>query len=122
NANDYFDSLSREEQDKTFGKAGAQAIRDGADPAQVVNARSGMQPAGALLGKGAADAQRRMYGRELLVATSGTTRRGEFGRAEARRGGQFDRRAEELATRNTRTGPEVRRVRRGRAQRARLMP
>lgn len=34
---DYFDSLSKEAQDKTFTKAGARAIRDGADPARVVN-------------------------------------------------------------------------------------
>lgn len=37
----YFDSLSTSDQDKKFTKAGAQAIRDGADPAQVVNARRG---------------------------------------------------------------------------------
>lgn len=37
----YFRSLSEAEQDKRFTKAGAQAIRDGADPAQVVNARRG---------------------------------------------------------------------------------
>lgn len=33
----YFDSLTAEEQDKIFGKANAQAIRDGADMNQVVN-------------------------------------------------------------------------------------
>jgi hypothetical protein len=38
----YFDSLSRAEQDKRFTKDGAQAIRDGADMNQVVNARRGM--------------------------------------------------------------------------------
>lgn len=54
-----FDSLSREEQDRIFGKAGAQAIRDGANIAQVVNARRGMSTAG---------------GRQ--VTTEGTTRRG----------------------------------------------
>jgi len=46
----YFDSLSREEQDRVFTKAGAQAIRDGADINQVVNARRGahgLAPAGA---------------------------------------------------------------------------
>lgn len=37
NARDYFDSLTKEAQDKTFTKAGARAIRDGADPARVVN-------------------------------------------------------------------------------------
>jgi hypothetical protein len=34
-----FESLSKEEQDRIFGKAGAQAIRDGADMNSVVNAR-----------------------------------------------------------------------------------
>lgn len=37
----YFESLSATEQDTKFTQAGAQAIRDGADPAQVVNARRG---------------------------------------------------------------------------------
>jgi hypothetical protein len=40
--NAYFNSISAAEQDRMFGKAGAQAIRDGADMGQVVNARSGM--------------------------------------------------------------------------------
>src|SRR5690625_2278925 len=39
---EYFESLSEEEQDRRFGKAGAKAIRDGADMSQVVNARRGM--------------------------------------------------------------------------------
>lgn len=41
----YFDSLTEAEQDRTFTRAGAQAIRDGADPAKVVNARRGMTTA-----------------------------------------------------------------------------
>jgi hypothetical protein len=48
-ARGYFDTLSVAEQDRTFTRAGAQAIRDGADPAQVVNARRGMQVAGGRL-------------------------------------------------------------------------
>lgn len=61
----YFDSLSRKEQDDAFGKANAQAIRDGADIAQVVNAtRSG--------GVFTADRGRR-------YTSVGTTRRGAFG-------------------------------------------
>lgn len=40
-----FDSMSQAAQDKVFGKAGAQAIREGADMAKVVNARRGMQTA-----------------------------------------------------------------------------
>lgn len=39
---DYFDSMSESEQDRVFTKDGAQAIRDGADFHQVVNARRGM--------------------------------------------------------------------------------
>jgi hypothetical protein len=35
----YFNSLSEEEQNATFTKAGAQAIRDGSDVSRVVNAR-----------------------------------------------------------------------------------
>lgn len=58
-----FEAMSRAEQDRTFGAAGAQAIRDGADINQVVNARRGMQRA-------------QVFGRDLLVTTEGTTRRG----------------------------------------------
>lgn len=61
----HFDSLTAEQQDRAFGKAGAQAIRDGADMNQVVNARSGIERA-------------QVYGRDLLRTTSGTTRRGLF--------------------------------------------
>jgi hypothetical protein len=41
----YFDDLDQAEQDKIFTKAGAEAIRAGADISQVVNARQGMQTA-----------------------------------------------------------------------------
>jgi hypothetical protein len=41
----YFDSLSGDEQDDLLGHAGAQAVREGADIAKVVNARRGMQTA-----------------------------------------------------------------------------
>lgn len=58
---EYFDSLSEAEQDRLYTKAGAQAVRDGGDIFQVVNARRGMKPGG-------------------LVTTEGTTRRGNFGR------------------------------------------
>jgi hypothetical protein len=72
NPEDLFERMSREQQNKAFSQAGAEAIRDGADIGQVVNARRGMQTAG---------------GR--LVTTEGTTRRGVAGRkagtASARR-------------------------------------
>jgi hypothetical protein len=59
---DYFDSLSPAEQDRTFTKAGAEAIRQGADLAKVVNARRGM------------------YGPGLT--SEGTTARGAYGRGD----------------------------------------
>jgi hypothetical protein len=42
----YFHSLSEAEQNRAFGRAGARAIRDGADIGQVVNARRGMYAVG----------------------------------------------------------------------------
>jgi hypothetical protein len=41
----YFHSLDRSGQDELLGKAGAEAVRNGADMARVVNARRGMQTA-----------------------------------------------------------------------------
>lgn len=38
---EYFDSLSKAEQNRVFTNAGAEAIRNGADPVAVVNARRG---------------------------------------------------------------------------------
>lgn len=64
----YFDSLSQARQDATFGKAGAQAVRDGADLSQVVNARRGMHTATA-------------YGHRVLATREGVTRFGHFGRS-----------------------------------------
>lgn len=63
---EYFNSLSEAEQNKLYTKAGAQAIRDGADLFQVVNSRRGMKPGG-------------------LVTTEGTSRRGNFGRGNGPR-------------------------------------
>lgn len=62
----YFESLSEVEQDKAFGRSYAQAVRDGGDISQVVNARRGMRPGG-------------------LTTTEGTSRRGHF-RASGGRG------------------------------------
>lgn len=64
----YFDSLTREEQDRIFTKAGAQAIRDGADIGQVVNARSGMRKA-------------QVFGREAWITAAGTARNASARRA-----------------------------------------
>ena len=58
---EYFQSLSRDEQDRAYTKAGAQAIRDGGDIFQVVNSRRGMNVAG-------------------MKTTEGTSRFGNFGK------------------------------------------
>ena len=68
-ANRYFESLSRAEQDRVFTIAGARAIRDGADISSVVNARRGMYTAAA-------------YGRTVRATREGVTRRGAFYRSE----------------------------------------
>ncbi|MFJ9628087.1 hypothetical protein ACIRU8_10385 [Streptomyces sp. NPDC101175] len=68
----YFNGLSRAQQDQVFGEAGARAIREGADMAQVVNARRGMTTMTA-------------YGRRVQATTEGTTRRGSFYRQERAR-------------------------------------
>lgn len=60
----YFGGLDAAEQDRIFTKAGAQAIRDGADINQVVNARRGMS---AMQSPGSF---------KWLVTNEGTTRRG----------------------------------------------
>lgn len=89
----YFDSLTKAEQDRTFTAAGAEAIRLGANPAQVVNARrgaAGLTPAGARItgpearilrggrSRGRLEATD-VYGRQLLVTTEGVTVRGVAG-------------------------------------------
>lgn len=83
----FFESLSTAEQDSTFTKAGAQAIRDGADPAQVVNARRGAAGLDSAAGRvtaaeRAAIASGRLRntpvagGRELATTTEAMTKRG----------------------------------------------
>jgi hypothetical protein len=63
---EYFHSLSGPDQDKWFTPSAAQAIRDGADIFQVVNANRGTKPGG-------------------LITTEGTSRAGNFGRGRAPR-------------------------------------
>lgn len=82
--NKYFDGLSRADQDRIFTKRGAQAIRDGADVGQVVNARRGMTTASSgQLTK--AD----VYGRHIEATSEGMTRRGLANKAIRRRHGAF---------------------------------
>lgn len=63
-ARQYFDSLTEDEQNVTFGMAAARAIRDGADPAQVINARRGMSTT------------TDRFGYRRVATTEGTTKRG----------------------------------------------
>ena len=106
---DLFEQMSPEEQDRRFGKAGAEAVRLGADLGQVVNARRGMRQAS-------------VFGRQTLITTEGTTRRGVAGRRLIEQGAGTERVAEEFATRVTRQGRQQRQVRRERVRTPRLMP
>lgn len=76
----YFHSLSTAEQNSTFGNATAQAIRDGADIGQVVNARSGIFTIQA-------------YRRDVQTTTVGTTKRALFGGYEMLPDGTLRRRS-----------------------------
>lgn len=84
----YFDSLSEAEQNRIFTNSGAEAIREGADIGQVVNARRGMTAAGTTL--------------------EGTTRRGFAGRRMAQQGDAFggQRTSRYRRTTNQRLMPE----------------
>lgn len=69
----YFGSLTVVQQDKQFTVAGAQAIRDGADMSQVVNARRGMATA-------------QVFGEDILKTSEGVSRRGVAYRAMSNAG------------------------------------
>lgn len=73
NTRKYFRGLTTAQQDTAFGKAGAQAIRDGADISQVVNADAGMRSA-------------QVYGRNLKITDSGVTKYGYAGQVIRARG------------------------------------
>lgn len=76
---EYFESLEPAEQDRIFTKAGAQAIRDGADISRVVNARRGMSTAqvnaGGWVPKGRL-ARTEFGGQQVYVTSEAGTRRG----------------------------------------------
>lgn len=69
----YFRSLSAADQEAAFGKAGAQAIRDGANLGQVVNADTGMRVA-------------QVYGKNLAITDQGVTKYGFAGQVIRARG------------------------------------
>jgi hypothetical protein len=66
NPKDYFESLDTADQNRLFTTAGAEAIRHGADMAQVVNARQGITTASA-------------FGQTVQATTVGTTQSGLAG-------------------------------------------
>jgi len=104
----YFQSLTKEQQDKVFGPGDAEAIRSGADIYQVVNAHRGVRLA-------------QIGGRKVWVTSEGTTRRGFAYHRLAQSGGvAIDR--TQTALRITRNGPELRTIERRRAARPRVMP
>lgn len=80
-------------------------VEDGADPAQVINAHRGMSTA-------------QVFGRNVKITSEGTTARGLAGQ----RLGRLQREDAGLATRITRSGPELRRVTQQRSQVPRLRP
>lgn len=84
-----FEQMTRAEQNKAFTNAGAEAIRDGADLGQVINARKGIATAG---------------GRS--VTTEGTTVRGIAGR----RAGNFERRRGERYRRSREPRPTTEQI------------
>jgi len=68
-----FESMTAAEQDGVFGKAGAQAIREGADMAKIVNARRGMQTAadGRLYTTEAAGRRPRLMPEQIYIEARG---------------------------------------------------
>lgn len=114
---DYFESLAKSEQDRVFTKSGAEAIRNGADPVQVVNARRGAYGigysghyntpvSGNRLQK--LTIGRRADGTPLQVyaTTEGTTARGRFGRRELALTEQFTKEGRYRRTTTLRLMPE----------------
>ena len=99
----HFDSLTEAEQDRIYTKAGAEAIRLGADPIQVVGARrgaSGMSYSRAY--PAPLNSSRRMQRVQIgtrpdgtpitgFVTIEGTTRRGVYGRQQMRVSEEFAR-------------------------------
>lgn len=100
----YFESLSKAEQDRTFTNAGAEAIRNGADPVRVVNARrgaNGIQYAGTgNIPTDPSAARRRLTPVDIGVKADGSPLR-VYTTAEGRYRGEFAK-SESNANRYTR--------------------
>lgn len=129
----YFDSLSAADQDRYFGAAATEAIRDGADIGQVVNARRGAAGL-SRPGRLTADEQRMLrggkdrgrlgrvdvFGRPVFVTTEGTTRRGVAGKRLIAAGGETGTRSRDERRADRAAGRTDRRY--SRAKTPRLMP
>lgn len=100
---EYFESMSVAEQDRVFTKAGAEAVRAGADPVAVVSARRGATKAygnsDAVGQMSRARLQRTVIGRDRdgnpilgYTTSEGTTRRGAFGRQARAASGSYAKR------------------------------
>lgn len=113
NPDQFFASLSPAQQERTFTKAGAFAIRNGADPIKVVNARRGAYR----VGSGTSVNMNRLVpldigvkadGSRLTVyaTVEGTTARGSFGRGEIELTGQATKDGRYRRTTTVRLLPE----------------
>lgn len=117
---EYFEGLTRAEQNRVFTNAGAEAIRSGANPISVVNARRGAYGIGynghyntpvpvgthgtlrpVIIGVRADGSPLRVY-----ATTEGTTARGRFGRQEISLTGQATREGRYRRTTTVRLMPE----------------
>lgn len=79
----FFNNLSRSEQDRRFGVADSQAIRDGADIYSVVNARRGVSVMGSRVDEQGFTHRGRVvrsdvHGSKLLTTSEGTAERGDY--------------------------------------------
>lgn len=110
---EFFDSLTPAQQDKTFTKSGAFAIRNGADPVAVVNARRGALTTSPAAPFSPARLRLTTIGRradgsplQVYLTGEGTTARGAFGRNELRLTGEATREGRYRRTTTVRLMPE----------------
>lgn len=68
-ARELFDAMSVEQQNASFTVDGAQAIRDGADPSRVINARQGMSTVQSPTGRNVA-ARQDVLGQQVFTTTA----------------------------------------------------
>lgn len=98
----YFESLTEAEQERVFTKAGAEAIRSGATPSRVVSARrdaKGVSYGGKKKRTGRGRLEKTTIGHrpdgtpiQVYTTGEGTTRRGQFGKQNARATGTNQKR------------------------------